>query len=222
MKMLSAGLIMIACTLVVAPVVQTQTMVIAEGYSAITVIPDAAAQSTLESLRQKNPTATLAEARLAVAQRGARMEALRNAAEFLYGIGFEYSGGKITRTMTLRSEGTVQPGGCTYRTLRSGLVVASLEVSLPALSRENREGLPSYEVTGICEDEGVESVVMAMRQARTDAIARAVRRAVEDHNPTEPESNRVFRGKVYIVRTVEDEPGIPYQVTMVVLVRLDR
>jgi len=222
MKMLSAGFATIVGVLTVAPAVQAQATVIAEGYSAITVITDTAAQRTLESLRQKNPAATLAGARLAVAQRGARMEALRNAAEFLHGIDFEYSGGTFEPKMTVGTSGTVQPGGCTYRTLKSGLVVASLELPATAEISGQREGLPQYEVTGICEDEDVDSVVMAMRQARMDAVGKAVQRAIRDRDPRAQETNRVFSGTVYVLRTVEDEPGIPYRVTMVVQVKLDR
>lgn len=220
--MLSAGLIMIVGTLTVAPVVQGQTTVIAEGYSAAAVVPDAAARHTLESLRQKNPAVTLTEARLVVAQRGARMEALRNAAEFLHGIDFEYTGGAFEQKLTVSTSGTVQPGRCTYRTLRSGLIVASLELQASDEVSEQREGLPRYEVMGICEDESIESVVMAMRQARLDAVQKAVRRAISDRDQRVPQSSRSYSGTIYIVRTVEDTPGVPYQVTMEVLVRLNR
>ncbi|MFC1629065.1 hypothetical protein ACFL3H_08140 [Gemmatimonadota bacterium] len=222
MKMLSAALILIVGAHAGAPAVLAQTMVIAEGYSAAAVIPDSAAQSAFESLRRQNPAATLAEARLAVAQRGARVEALRNAAEFLNGIDFEFTGGSFERKMTARTSGSIQPGGCTYRTLESGLVVASLELPATEEIRGQREGLPQYEVTGNCEDESMESVVMAMRQARMDAVEKAVRQAIRDRDPRAQGSNRVFSGTVYILRTVEDTPGIPYRVIMVVQVRLDR
>ena len=123
--------------------------------------------------------------------------------------------------MTARTTGGIQPGRYTFRTLQSGLIVASLEVRMPAEVGAAREGLRRYEVTGSCEDEQAASVVAAMRQARMDAIGKAVRQALEERYQGRVESNRTYTGTVYIVRTMEDEPGIPYRVTMEVLVRLD-
>ena len=150
------------------------------------------------------------------------MEATRNAAEFLHGIDFEYAAGTFERKMTATTSGSLRFYNMSYRILQSGLVVASLEVQVPDEFVRQREDLPRYEVTGICEDEDVGSVVMAMRQARMDAVGKAVQRAIRDRNARALESGRSFSGTVWILGTVQDEPGIPYEVTMVVQVRLDR
>jgi len=150
------------------------------------------------------------------------MEAMRNAAEFIHGIEFEYSGGVLNRKMTASTAGALQPGRCTYRTLRSGLVVASLEVMVPGEVGRDREGLLRYVVTGRCDDEDIGSVVMAMRQARVAAIEKAVEQAIEERFRGRVDRDRVYSGTVWIVRTVEDEPGIPYQVTLEVQVKLNQ
>ncbi len=202
--------------------VRAQSKIIAEGYSAAAVVTETTAQRALQSMQQKNPAATLAEARLSVAQRGARMEAMRSAAEFIYGIEFEYSAGVLDRKMTASTTGTLQPGRCTYRTLRSGLIVASLELDVPDEVGQEREGLLLYEVTGRCDDENISSVVMAMRQARVVAIVKAVEQAIAERFRGREEADRIYSGTVWILRTVEDEPGIPYQVTLEVQVKLNQ
>jgi len=62
---------------------------------------------------------------------------------------------------------------------------------------------------------------MAMRNAKMDAIEKAVRKAIRDGNSSPWQKNNIRTGRVYIVETSQDRSRIPYQIDMVLQVQLD-
>ncbi len=201
--------------------VSAQQDVMAEGFASIASVSDAVARQTLTSLRQQNPAATLEEARISIARRTARMDAIRNVAEYVHGIQFEYSQGSFAPKMTLRTEGDVDIGAATFRQLESGLVVASMRLPLPEEQRAVRRGLKTYEVTGVAPGTDEDNPLKIMRNARADALMKAVQQAISERMPGAAESGATVRGTLYIVETVGDEPGEPYRLTMRLQVLLE-
>ena len=194
--------------------VSAQQDVVAEGYASIAGVSDAIAQRTLTSMQQRNPSATLEEARLTITQRTARMDAIRNVAEYVHGIQFEYSQGSFAPKMTLRTEGAANIGAVTFRQLESGLVVASTRLPLSEEQRAVRRGLKTYEVTGVSSGTDEDNPLRTMRNARADAFMKAVQQAITERMPRAAESGAPVQGTLYIVETVGDEPGESYRLTM--------
>ena len=191
-----------------------QQDIVAEGYASIASVSNAIAQRTLTSMQRQNPSATLEDAKLSIAQRTARMDAIRNVAEYIHGIQFEYSQGSFAPKMTLRTEGDANIGAVTFRQLESGLVVASTRLPLAEDQRAVRLGLKTYEVTGVSSGTDEDNPLRTMRNARADAFMKAVQQAITERRPLAAESGATVRGTLYIVETVGDEPGESYRLTM--------
>ncbi len=194
--------------------IYAQQDVVAEGYASFAGVSNAMAQRMLTSMQQRNPSATLEQARLSISQRTARMDAIRNVAEYVHGIQFEYSQGSFSPKMTLRTEGDANIGAVTFRQLESGLVVASTRLPLAEEQRAVRRGLKTYEVTGVASGTDGENPLRTMRNARADAFMKAVQQAIAERMPRAAESGATVRGTLYIVGTVGDESGAPYRLTM--------
>ena len=201
--------------------ISAQQDVVAEGYASIAGVSDAVAQRTLTAMQQRNPSTTLEQARLSITQRTARMDAIRNVAEYVHGIQFEYSQGSFAPKMILRTEGDANIGTVTFRQLESGLVVASTRVPLSEEQRTVRRGLKTYEVTGVASGSDEENPLRVMRNARADAFMKAVQQAITEQMPRAAESGAPVQGTLYIVETVGDESGEPYRLTMRLQVLLD-
>ena len=214
----------LACLLflqVPAGSVSAQQDIAAEGFSSPAAVSDDVARQALPSLQRRDPGATLQDAKVSVARRAARTDAIRSAAEYLHGVQFEFSQGRFTPTITTQTEGTVSMGSFTFRQLDSGMVVASMRIPLSEAQRAARRGLETYELTGIATETEGENPLMVMRTARMDAYVKAVQRAVSDSGSGALEPGATVRGTLYIVETVGDVPGEPYRLIMRLQVRLD-
>lgn len=194
--------------------VSAQQNVVAEGYASIAGVSDATAQRTLTSMQQRSSSATLDDAKLSIAQRTARMDAIRNVAEYVHGIQFEYSQGSFAPKMILRTEGVANIGAVTFRQLESGLVVASTRVPMPEEQQQIRQSLKTYEVTGVSSGTDEDNPLRTMRNARADAFMKAVQQAITERMPRAAESGAPVQGTLFIVQTVGDESGESYRLTM--------
>ena len=201
--------------------VSAQQGVVAEGYASIAGVSDAVSQRTLTAMQQRSSSATLEDAKLSIAQRTARMDAIRNVAEYVHGIQFEYSQGSFAPKMTLRTEGAANIGAVTFRQLESGLVVASTRLPLPEEQRQIRQRLKTYEVTGVASGTDEDNPLRTMRNARADAFMKAVQQAITERMPRAAESGAPVQGILYIVETVGDESGESYRLTMRLQVQLN-
>jgi hypothetical protein len=191
-----------------------QSDIVAEGFASLSSVSDEVARRALTAMQQRSPSSTLDDARLVIAQRTARMDAIRNVAEYVHGIQFEYSQGSFAPKMILRTEGDANIGAVTFRQLESGLVVASTRLPLPEEQQQIRQMLRAYEVTGVAAGTDEENPLMIMRTARADAFMKAVQQAISGSRPEAAASGATVRGTLYIVETVGDEPGEPYRLTM--------
>ena len=185
---------------------------VVEGFSSVHLVSDKLAQKILLGMQKRDPQATIEDARLRIARRQANMDAMRNMAEYLNGIKFEFKGNKLHRKMAVGSTGMFRRGQFSYRLLPSGIVIATRKISLKEEIKKKRKNLKIYQVTGVCLKPQA-NILMAMRQARMDAVAKAIAMAIQDQSPQAKEDG-LYQGTVYIVCTKKDDPAKTYQVIM--------
>ena len=212
---------------------QMQDSYITEGYSALQLIPESLAQHVLNRLQKENPKATLQDAKLYFAKRKAAANARRNLAEYNNGVHFKFVRGKFIYEIKV-CEGFVGGRGIyTHRLLDSGVVIAVKKLELPEDIQQIRLALESHDVIGYSSNNPAD-ILQAIREARLNAIEKAARKAVKLKHPSafqeKPKDQQeekdeedkdkdktqalTYQGVVYIVTTVSDKAGTPYQITL--------
>jgi len=133
----------------VPTIISAQKKIVSEGFSSIELVTAERARKALEDLKKKNPQATLYDAKYSIARRSAKMDAVRNIAEYLYGIQFECKSDSFQTGLKTRTDGLIKGATCTYRVLDSGIVVATQVLTVPKEIRKKRAGLKKYRVKGL-------------------------------------------------------------------------
>ena len=203
--------LLILLILIVSPGILAQVYIV-EGFSSMHLVSDRLAQRALNSLQRRNPQATIDDARMAIARRQASMDAMRNMAEYMNGIKFEFRGNKFHRKLVAGSKGMFRWGRYSYRVLPSGIVVATRRIELKEeIKKKRMHSLKIYQVTGVCQKPQA-NILMTMRHARMDAVSKAVAMAIQEQAPQNKDG--AYQGTVYIVCTKKDNTAKDYQVTM--------
>lgn len=193
----------------------------AEGFSSTKLVSDSLAKRYLASIRRRNPNATLEDAKIMVAKRSAMMDAMRNQAEYLNGITFEYENNTFTKKKALvtRSKGMFRFQRPNYQVLKSGTVIARIKIQQKNTAiAKARKNLKIYKVIGVCKKKQ-KNIFMAMRQAKMNAVQQAIVRAIKNENPARFKGKTL--GRVYIVKTIDDRLEPYYKIKMHVQVHFD-
>lgn len=215
----SSFLILFLLAAVVLPI-SAQEKIIMEGVSSVTLFTDESAEEVLPIVRRTKPEATLQEAKLYLAKKVAARDARRNLAEYVYGIDVKIENGKFVFDISPFADFMPDTGEYTYRVLSSGIVIAQRELlKVPDEIEGRREGLEPFEIMGQALKES-DNILFLHRQAKLNAVENAFKKILQEKHPEVLENKQDAQGKVYILETLSDKGGTPYQVTIKVLVEL--